>query len=162
MSEAIPAQQKMRYKSFNYLTDLQWVGGKAGLLASPGKPEFRVASPPEFRGEEGVWSPEDLFVAAINICTMTTFLAIAGKKGLELVSYTSTADGLLEFVGEGYQFTKVILKPRIVVAGDKDIETARSLLDDAHHKCLIANSICGRVFVEPVITAEALASPRMN
>jgi len=39
---------------------------EAATFSSSGKPSFRVASPPEFRGEEHVWTPEDLFVAHVE------------------------------------------------------------------------------------------------
>ncbi|MBI3191832.1 MAG: OsmC family protein, partial [Pedosphaera parvula] len=55
--------------------------------------EFRVASPPEFKGEAGVWTPEDLFVAAVNVCTMTTFAAFAQRLNLPVLSYRCEAEG---------------------------------------------------------------------
>jgi organic hydroperoxide reductase OsmC/OhrA len=154
MSDSTISTQKVRYKSFTYNTNLEWVGGKAGNLASKGKPGFRVASPPEFKGEEGVWSPEDLFVAAVNICTMTTFLSLASRKELQLVSYSSGAEGLLEFSDGSYRFTKVILHPQIRVKYIKDIGLAHELLESAHHKCLITNSISSEISIEPEISAD--------
>jgi organic hydroperoxide reductase OsmC/OhrA len=144
----------VKYKSFRYNTTLEWVGGKAGNLASDGKPQFRVASPPEFKGEEGVWSPEDLFVAAVNICTMTTFLAFASRKELQLVSYASGAEGLLEFAEGNYRFTQVVLQPRIKLKYKRDLDRARELLESAHHKCLIVNSITSEVRIQPELSAE--------
>ncbi|MGH9425673.1 MAG: OsmC family protein, partial [Terriglobia bacterium] len=67
-------QPKVRFKSFTYKTGLKWVEEKSGMLSSSGKPSLKVASPPEFKGEAGVWTPEDLFVASVEICQMTTFL----------------------------------------------------------------------------------------
>lgn len=141
----------VKYKTFTYRTQLEWVESRAGVLRSEGKPEFRVSSPPEFKGEAGVWTPEDLFVAAVNVCTMTTFLSFAQRLQLPIVSYTSEAEGVLEFVDGGYRFTKVILRPRITVGNEEAIEQARKTLHDAHEKCLISNSIRATVLVEPSI-----------
>lgn len=151
-------QPKVKYRSFSYRTQLRWEGNKSGTLQADGKPSLRVASPPEFKGEAGVWTPEDLFVAAVDICTMTTFMAFAQRLGLPIVSYTSSAAGTLEFVDGGYRFTKVVLRPSIVIGTSEVAEQVRRTLDDAHAACLIANSILAEVRVEPRIVADAQES----
>jgi organic hydroperoxide reductase OsmC/OhrA len=152
MSEnTVVSQIKPKFKSFNYQTELLWVGHRAAMIRSEGKPAFRVASPPEFKGETGVWTPEDLFVASVETCTMTTFLSFAERKKLPIVSYTSYAEGLMENVEGNYQFTKIVLKPKIVIPPDTSIELIRETLDESHRKCFIANSICAEVLLEPEI-----------
>jgi organic hydroperoxide reductase OsmC/OhrA len=140
---------KQIYKSFQYHTQLQWTGGRQGQLSCDGKPFFQVASPPEFKGPTGVWTPEDLFIASVDICTMTTFLAFAERKALPLVHYESAARGLLENVEGKYQFTLVTLSPRVTVASEEDIPKAEQILHDAHANCLIGNSIKTKVEVRP-------------
>ena len=142
---------KMQYKSFRYENSVTWTGNRSGTLESEGKPVIQVSSPPEFRGEEGLWSPEDLFVAAVNICLLTTFMAFALRKELPLESYVSSGEGVLERGENGYQFTKVILQPHIIVSNSEAAELAAQILHDAHDKCLISNSIRGEVIVEPKI-----------
>lgn len=145
---------KSKYKSFTYQTHLQWLENRAGQMNAIGKPAFRVASPPEFKGEAGVWTPEDLFVAAVETCTMTTFLAFASRQHIPLVSYESSAEGSLEFTDDGYRFTKVIVKPRVVVSNEASLAQAQKTMEDAHHNCLIANSIRSEVVVEPEFLVE--------
>ncbi|KAB2878234.1 OsmC family peroxiredoxin [bacterium] len=149
------ATLKSKYKTFTYHTNLRWLENRAGLLNSEGKPDFRIASPPEFKGETGVWTPEDLFVAAVETCTMTTFLAFAQRLQIPLVSYKSSAEGFLEFADGGYRFTKIILRPNIVVENESSVSQARKTIEDAHHSCLIANSIKSEVVIE----AEFLVKP---
>lgn len=149
MSDTI--QPKVRYKTYNYHTHLKWLGNRAGMLSSDGKPELRVASPPEFKGETGVWTPEDLFVAAVETCTMTTFAAYSLKKNLPVISYTSYAEGVLENVDGVYFFTHIVLKPTIVVDSQKYIADAEKILQEAQRDCFIANSIRAEVTVEPNI-----------
>ncbi len=139
--------------SFTYSTDVVKIGRRAGILSSDGKEEFRVASPPEFKGEAGVWTPEDLFVAAVDSCTMMTFLALAGRNSLSVLDYSSQATGVLESVEGVYRFSKVTLKPRIAVESIYEIEKARELLNEAHKSCFIANSIVSEVIIEPRIEA---------
>lgn len=148
MSATVP---KVKYKTFTYETNVQWVGNRAGRMTSAGKPSFRVASPPEFRGEAGVWTPEDLFVAAVEACTMTTFLAFADRRKLPLVEYKSHAKGWLEFKEGTYQFTRILLTPVVVIKDEASRPFAEQILQDAHKHCLISNSIKSEVLVEPHI-----------
>lgn len=147
-------ESRSKRKTFFYKTEIRWTGNRAGVLSSQEKPDIRTASPPEFKGEAGVWTPEDLFVAAVETCTMTTFLAFAIRKELPLLSYESTAEGKLEFTEGGYQFTEIVVRPRIRVADGRFVDTARQLMDESHHHCLIANSIKSRVVIEPVVEAK--------
>src|SRR6266571_2450211 len=79
----------VQHKSFTYRTFTEWLGGKAATFAAVGKSAFRVASPPEFRGEKDVWTPEDLFVGAVETCFLITFAAIAQKQELPIDAYYS-------------------------------------------------------------------------
>lgn len=142
---------RIRRKTFTYRTTLSWLGNRAGMNGSDGKPAFRVASPPEFKGEEGVWTPEDLFVAAVNTCTMTTFAAFTIKRDVAVASYESEAEGTLEFVDGGYRFTKVVVRPRVVAMAPATRELMEEILHDVHKACLISNSISAEVVVEPEI-----------
>lgn len=151
MESVLPAP-RAKYKTFTYHTQLRWVGNRAGDMNSEGKPGFRVASPPEFKGEAGVWTPEDLFVAAVETCTMTTFLAFSSRQQIPLVSYESSAEGFLEFADGGYRFTRVIIRPKVVVENEAAVAQAQKTMDDAHHNCLIANSIRSEVVVEAEFT----------
>lgn len=154
MEMATVTKPRVKYKSFTYLTKLEWVGNRAGILGSGEKQEFRVASPPEFQGEEGVWTPEDLFVGAVNACMMTSFAAFAERLQLPIISYSSTAQGILEFVDGNYQFTKIILRPHVIVQSANLVEEAKKTLDVAHEKCLISNSIHSDVIMEPIIEVQ--------
>ncbi|MCH8021766.1 OsmC family protein [candidate division KSB1 bacterium] len=147
---------KIKYKTFTYHTFLKWAGNRAGILNAKGKPEFRVASPPEFKGEAGVWTPEDLFVASVDICTMTTFMAFAKHKNLPVVSYHTHAEGLLEFIDGKYQFTKIVLRPTIIVQNNEAVGQAAKTVEDAHQNCLVANSIKTAVLIQPKIQSVGL------
>jgi len=146
------SQAKIKHKSFGFSTQVVWIEDKAGSLHSEGKPTLRVASPPEFKGEAGVWTPEDLFVAAVEACTMTTFLAFASRLKIPMVSYGSRSEGTLEFVDGGYSFTKIVVRPKIVVSSSDAVELTKKTLEDAHHSCLISNSISSEVTVVPEIS----------
>lgn len=148
-------ESKKAFKVFHYDTQLRWIHERRGEISSPGKLAFEVAPPPEFKGPEGVWTPEDLFVAAVEICTMTTFLALAEHRKLPFTKYASSAQGTLENVDGKYLFTQIVLNPRITVASEADIPAAEKIIHDAEAQCLISNSIRGRVEMKPTIIAAA-------
>jgi len=145
---------KTRYKSFTYKTSTSWTDGKAGLLASEGKPTMKISSPPEFRGESGNWTPEDMFVGAVEVCHMVTFLTFAAKKELPIVSYRSHANGVLEFVDNDYRFTRIVIFPTIVVAGSAAEADVHTTLREAHAHCLVTNSIASIVEINPTLIME--------
>ena len=146
---------KMKYKSFKYHTQIEWLGGRAGTLGSEGKQAFRVASPPEFKGEAGVWCPEELYVASINACIMATFAAFFERLKLPVVSYNCDAEGLLEFHDGKYRITRVILYPRIKVQTGEAVAPVRKALHDAHDNCFVSNSITTALEIEPDIVVLA-------
>ena len=100
-----------------------------------------------------MWTPEDLFVASIEVCLMLTFVGIAEKRGLRFTSYESTAEGLLEWQQFSYQFTRVVIRPRIVVQSDDSRAATHEVIERAHQTCLVANSVRCEVIVDPEITS---------
>jgi organic hydroperoxide reductase OsmC/OhrA len=140
----------VRPKTYTYQTRVEWTGARAGQLHAEGKPSFRVASPPEFKGEAGVWSPEDLFVSSVNVCTMTTFLSFAERAKLALAAYSSGAEGTLELVDGSFRFTRIVIRPILRVPADQ-VEQARQLMHDAHAKCLVSNSMRCEVLVDATV-----------
>ena len=145
---------KARYRSFTYKTSTSWTEGKSGLLASDGKPTMKISSPPEFRGEAGHWTPEDMFVGAVEVCHMATFLTFAAKKQLPIVSYRSHANGVLEFVDGDYRFTRIVIFPTIVVSGSAVEAEVHATLREAHSHCLVTNSIASIVEINPTLIME--------
>lgn len=143
---------EVRSKSYTYHSTVQWTEQRKGVISSQGKPDVQVATPPEFKGHEGIWSPEDLFVASVNICVMSTFLAVAERAALSFKQYESEAEGRLELVDGKFQFTTIVLKPRISLNRGEDLDKAKELMTKAEANCLISNSIKTRVLVEAIIS----------
>jgi organic hydroperoxide reductase OsmC/OhrA len=147
-------QTKPKYKVFTYKTSTSWTEGKSGTLTSEGKPVLKITSPPEFRGEPGMWTPEDMFVGAVEVCHMATFLAFAAKKQIPIISYRSHANGVLEFVDGDYRFTRIVIFPTIVVASSTSETDVHSTLREAQRHCLVTNSIASIVEVNPTLIME--------
>ncbi len=144
MSEQLP---------YFYETEVEWTGERKGELRSPNLPTFEVAAPPEFKGHEGIWTPEHLYVASVNLCFMTTFLAIAELSKLEFASLTCNGKGKLEKIeGQGLKMTEVLLNPKLVIRHSRDVERANRILEKTEANCLISNSINTVVKLEPEIS----------
>ena len=137
---------------YSYATEVEWTGERRGDLSAPHLPDLEVDAPPEFKGHEGVWTPEHLFVAAVNSCFMTTFLAIAENSKLEFVSFSADAKGKLEKLeGQGFIMTEVLLRPKLLVNHARDVERAGRILEKAEKNCLISNSIKTETRLEPKV-----------
>jgi peroxiredoxin-like protein len=141
-------KMEVRGKVYTYRTSVKWTGQKMGVASSPGKPDIQVATPPEFKGHEGIWSPEDLYVASVNVCVLSTFLAFAERAGLSFTDYESDAEGRLELVDGKFQVTSVTLRPKVTLKNSEDAGKAKELLAKADANCLISNSIKTKVMVE--------------
>jgi organic hydroperoxide reductase OsmC/OhrA len=140
---------KQAYKSFRYRNSLAWSTGRRGRMSAPGKPEMDVGSPPEFKGEPGVWAPEELLVGALNTCLMLTFVSFAQNKGLQFVAYESAAEGLLENVDGKYRIAEVSVQPSLALKSQADLEVARAIMDEVEENCFISNSIVAKVKLAP-------------
>ena len=138
-------------KDFIFKTTVKWIEGKKGKLSSADKPSIEVSIPPDFKGPEGYWSPEDLFLASINSCIMTTFLYFAEKVSLSFLSYESEIEGTVSFEEGKLVFSSVIIKPLIKVKNKSDAEKAKQLIEKSEKYCLISSSVKSKITVLPRI-----------
>jgi len=141
-------------KKFIYKTNVTWTEEKKGILCSTGKPTIEVATPPEFKGHEGMWTPEELFVASVNSCIKTTFLHYAQKSDFKFVSYESEAEGTMERVENQFMFSEIKVRPKIIVTSSNQIEKAKEFIQLSEKNCLISNSIKTKVEVVPEILTQ--------
>ena len=111
-------------------------------LTSTAKPPLEAATPPEFRdGTPGMWTPEDLLVAAVASCYVQTLRAIAARRELLLRELevegvghvTHRADGRLGFV--------VIELLVGLTVDEEDEHEGERAAHDAHHACLVARAL---------------------
>ena len=59
-------------------------------------PVLPFSAPAAIKGVEGVLTPEDAFVAALNTCYMLMFIWSVERLKIDLVSYTCEAEGHVE------------------------------------------------------------------
>ncbi|MGE0640557.1 MAG: OsmC family protein [Thermoanaerobaculia bacterium] len=134
----------------SYPLTLDWTEGKQGVLHAPGGlPDLEVASPPEFDGPGGRWTPEHLFVAAAAACWMTTFRSMVTLSRVETAAITVAAEGFLEKGDDRlYSIPRLVLQPHVVLRREEDRERAARLIRKAEEVCLVARSMRATVELE--------------
>ena len=146
----------MTEETHKYEVNVEWTQDRKGTLSSPVlTQQIEVATPPDFpKGIPNIWSPEHLFVAAINSCVMNTFFAIAENSDLTYVSFKSNAVGTVEKIDGNYQVTEITLKPILTISDVKDSERAMHVLEMSEKNCLISNSVKTIIHLESEILVE--------
>jgi len=150
-------------KSHGYAIDLKWTGAVDGPTtdirsysrnyeySAEGKKPVPCSADKVFRGDPGLYNPEDGLVASLSGCHLLSYLAVCALGKVEVVAYEDHATGTLTQEGLTAQFTEVILRPRVTISRSSDPAEAERLHEDAHHNCFVARSVNFPVRVEPEI-----------
>jgi organic hydroperoxide reductase OsmC/OhrA len=144
-----------------YRCRLDWTGSTADgyelytrehrVSCPPAGSEVRMSSDPAFRGDPDLLNPEQLLLAAASSCQMLSFLAIAGRARIDVVSYIDDAEALMPEDDKPVRITEIVLRPRIVIAGDVAEERIHRYIHRAHEECYVANSVKSAITIEPHI-----------
>lgn len=118
--------------------------------APPAAAGLTLASDPAFRGDPSLLNPEQLVVLAASSCQLLSFLAVAARARIDVVAYEDRAEGEMPEDDKPVRLTRIVLRPRITVAGDVADERLNHLSEVAHRECFIANSLKTEVVVEPM------------
>ena len=143
-------------ETHKYEVNVEWTQDRKGMLSSPVlTTQIEVATPPDFpKGVPNIWSPEHLFVAAINSCVMNTFFAIAENSDLSYVSFKSNAVGKVEKIDGNYQVTEITLHPVLIISDEANSERAMRILEMSEKNCLISNSVKTIIHLEPKVVVD--------
>jgi organic hydroperoxide reductase OsmC/OhrA len=116
--------------------------GREHEIRGLGKPSLPGSADPAFRGDPTRWNPEELLVASLTQCHMLWYLHLAADAGIVVEAYVDQPEGTMRMAKDGSgHFTRVVLKPRVVVADAGDHPRAAALHGEAHARCFIANSV---------------------
>lgn len=122
------------------------------VSAPPATQELTLSSDPAFRGDPARLNPEQLLVLAAASCQLLSFLAVAARARLDVVSYEDDAEAEMPEADRPVRITALRLRPRIVLTrGQADETRVRQLVQLAHRECYIANSLKTEITVEPTI-----------
>ena len=133
--------------------EIHWITGRRGLARAPGvAPEIEVATPAEFGGPGGSWTPEHLFAGAATSCWLSTFLAYAERSRLEIAAVEATGEAIVERGDDGkVSIPRIVLRPVVTLRREVDREKARKMIQKAEETCLIARAMRAVVELEPEV-----------
>lgn len=128
-------------RTYTYVNTIETWAAKEARVIFNGPGEFALGPPPEFGGRPESLNPEELFVASINGCLMTTFFHFLQRSGVELRSYQAEAEGRVQKGADGFQFVGVEVQATATVndpgLAEKVSDTARL----AEKYCLVSRSV---------------------
>ncbi|MGH9127337.1 MAG: OsmC family protein [Acidimicrobiales bacterium] len=126
--------------------------------APPAVAALELASDPAFRGDPSLLNPEQLLVLAASSCQLLSFLAVASRARLDVVAYEDDAMAEMTESHGPASLSRIVLRPRITLAGPVDEARLRHLVEVAHRQCYIANSLKTSVEVDATFV-EAFSNP---
>jgi peroxiredoxin-like protein len=115
---------------------------------------IHFSAPPEFGGEAGVWTPEHFLLAAVTSCFIATFRSVAQASKLDFQGIEVAAEGMIEKESGGFRFTKITLRPALILYHEGARELGQRLLEKAERICLVSRSLSSTVTLEPKILVE--------
>jgi organic hydroperoxide reductase OsmC/OhrA len=129
-------------KDFHYQVTASALPQRRVRLTSDGKAPLEAATPPEFRGgTPGMWTPEDLLVAAVASCYAVTLESIAEHREVPLSQVEVRGAGHVTRRAEGrIGFVVIELAVDVTVAAGFE-EQAERAAHSAKQACLIAHAL---------------------
>ena len=121
--------------------------GYADLMTGNLRP-LRTAPPPQFDGPGDAWSPEDLFLAAIESCFLFTVQAVARQARLDFIDLDLDVEGTVDRRSGTTRFTEIVLRAVLSVPAGIDHVRARAVLEKTEHACLVSASIATPIRLE--------------
>jgi organic hydroperoxide reductase OsmC/OhrA len=112
------------------------------------------SSDPAFLGDPARYNPEELLVASLSACHMLWFLHLCSDAGIAVTSYRDDAVGeMTERAGGAGEFTKVTLRPHVILEDRSRATEIDALHAKAHELCFIARSVNFPVEHEPTVAS---------
>jgi len=134
-----------------YSTKVTWKGGHDGELVCGNGPMMSFSAPPGLQGRSSVMTPEDSFVASLNMCFHMMFIWATERLRINLISYECEAEGhAADLLDRTSIFDRTVLRPRIKVKSDS-MSRVQKALEWARKYSLIANSIKANITIEPEV-----------
>lgn len=119
--------------------------------APPATAVMTLSSDPAFRGDPTLLNPEQLVVLAASSCQLLSFLAVAARARIDVREYDDEAEAEMDEGDPPARITRIVLRPRIVLAAGPTRDRVEHLVDVAHRECFIANSLRSEMTIQPTI-----------
>lgn len=146
----------------SYSSHISWTGnlgkGTSGYrsyartwdISVAGKETIHCSNDPILGGDPCKMNPEDLLISSLSACHMLWYLHLASDAGITVMDYEDSPVAKGEVLKNGAgRFISAILKPKITVVADTDINAATAIHHEIHKVCFIARSVNFPVSYEP-------------
>ncbi|KYH44245.1 OsmC family protein [Branchiibius sp. NY16-3462-2] len=141
-----------------YVVDLSWSGSTGEgyehyartYEMSTGGALGPFSADPAFGGDAALANPEQLLVMAAVSCQLLSFLAVAARSRVDVITYVDRAVGVMPPQSEGPMWvTTITLSPQITVRGDVPEAKLHRMVEIGHRECFIANSLRTQIELQP-------------
>ena len=99
---------------------------------------IHFTAPREFGGLQGRWTPEELLLGAVGGCFTTTFRTIAVHSNFEYTDFEVETQGTSAKTADGYQFGEIVIRPKLTISSEEELNRAVDLLKKTKALCLIS------------------------
>ncbi|MCD6395099.1 MAG: OsmC family protein [Planctomycetes bacterium] len=103
--------------------------------------ETEIGPPAAYGGDPQALNPEEMFVASINSCIMLVFYHFTKKLKVDILSYSSKAEGKVEKTKNGLRFTSVEVKAKVSPGDENQVERIEEIARLAEKYCLVSGSV---------------------
>lgn len=115
---------------------------------------YSMSSDPHFGGDSALRNPGQLLAMAASSCQLLSFLAVAARARLDVLSYEDHAVAVMT-EGEGPTWVELIqLRPRIELAPGSRIDRIDRLIQIAHRECFIARTLRSGMRIEAKVVVQ--------
>ena len=135
---------KQQPKTMEFQAGIKWRIGKFGeVFVGEEKQSRGLVNPPlVFGGFEGTYSAEDMLLASLASCQLSSFLFFADANGINLISYENNVTGTLTKGKDGFSYTHFKIDINVVVASGHT-EKAEEAIELSKRFCIVSNSLKG-------------------
>ena len=145
-----------------FTAEVEWFGpseghearrsfSRAHVVRAAGVPDIPGSAAKVFHGDADRWNPEQLLLAAVAQCHMMTFLFLAKRAGVDVVTYKSRVEGIVAMDpdGIGGEFSTISLFPDVTIRSADGVDRAAvdSLHETVTEYCFIARSVSAPIDV---------------
>lgn len=121
------------------------------VATPPASVDLALSADPHFLGNPDRTNPEQMLVAAASSCQLLSFLALAARRGVDVVAYKDDAHGEMPEDDPPMRLTRIELAPTITVAEGTDHDLVQRLVHEAHQGCYVAQSLRTEVLVNATV-----------
>ena len=130
-----------KYSMELFKNTLSKQASQPAMTSMSGIGETPLGPPPEYGGSEETLNPEEMFVASVNSCIMLVFYYFAVKCNIDVLSYTSQAEGRVEKTRNGLRFTNINVRAKVSLSSDQPTDEVKKAAQLAEKFCLVSNSL---------------------